>query len=643
VLKNIKKNRQPLFYLILGLLLFTFEITKQGAIAMKAIKYFSFILLFGFSSQIYTQIPDTVWTKTFGGPLADVGNSVKQTNDGGYIIAGTTSSFGAGGQDIWLIKTDENGDTLWTKTFGGIGNDRAANVVQTNDNGLAVFGTTNSFGNGGDDFLFWKIDSLGNTEWFKTYGESTNEICSEGKQTIDGGFIITGYFYSQIYKSLVIKLDELGSVVWDKILIRSNSDLWARSIEQTINNWYIIGCTWGHYYLGGYAYEWYVYGLAENGDSLFSTELWNVGYDFFKSVRNTKENGYILGGSTAGEFIWLKKMGPNGWNRIISVPQTYVYLSSLEATADSGFIITATVSDNTSSRDIILLKINKGGNVQWGKRIIGNGIEDAYSVYPTSDDGYIVTGQTNSVGAGGYDIWLLKFRSDSTLNFQIDFFPTVDTAWVFSNSIGPDIITHNFVSTPFRDSITIEPGPNSAFFYYDSSGNLIPVDKYYFIVISQSNQKEYELWLHPKSRPPFVPMLIPFDSVFQFRENKFEIQLVVKQNGYTIDSLTQIFKTDWGLNVKENEELPYTYNLHQNFPNPFNPKTKIGYEISESNFVTINVYDILGNEITTLVSEEKQPGTYEVEFDGKQLPSGIYFYQLKAGNYIETKKMVLIK
>ncbi|MBE0573179.1 MAG: hypothetical protein IH618_16680, partial [Ignavibacteriaceae bacterium] len=150
---------------------------------MKAIKYFTCIVLLALTPRIYSQIPDTIWTKTFGGSLADIGNSVKQTNDGGFIVTGTTSSFGAGGQDIWLIKTDENGDTLWTKTFGGTGNDRAANVVQTNDNGYAVFGTTNSYGNGGDDFLLWKTDSLGNTEWFKTYGGSFNEICTDGKQT----------------------------------------------------------------------------------------------------------------------------------------------------------------------------------------------------------------------------------------------------------------------------------------------------------------------------------------------------------------------------------------------------------------------------------------------------------------------------
>jgi len=209
---------------------------------MKTIKYFFCILLLIFTSRIYSQVPDTIWTKTFGGPLSDVGVSVKQTKDDGFIIAATTSSFGAGGQDIYLIKTDENGDTLWTKTFGGTGNDRAANVVQTNDNGYAVFGTTNSFGNGGDDFLLWKADSLGNTEWYKMYGGSFNDICTEGKQTSDGGFITTGYFYNQVVRSTVIKIDGFGNERWNKTLKVSNySDLWSYSVEQAFNDNYFIG------------------------------------------------------------------------------------------------------------------------------------------------------------------------------------------------------------------------------------------------------------------------------------------------------------------------------------------------------------------------------------------------------------------
>ena len=94
--------------------------------------------------------------------------------------------------------------------------------------------------------------------------------------------------------------------------------------------------------------------------------------------------------------------------------------------------------------------------------------------------------------------------------------------------------------------------------------------------------------------------------------------------------------------------MPFNFYLYQNFPNPFNPTTKIKFKIpgqarNDNMMVTLKVYDILGNEITTLVNEEKQPGTYEIEFDGVNLSNGVYFYQLTAGSFVETKKMVLLK
>ena len=85
------------------------------------------------------------------------------------------------------------------------------------------------------------------------------------------------------------------------------------------------------------------------------------------------------------------------------------------------------------------------------------------------------------------------------------------------------------------------------------------------------------------------------------------------------------------------------FNLHQNYPNPFNPSTSISYSISEIEFVTLKVYDVLGNEIANLVSEEIRIGNYEIEFNASKLPSGIYFYRLKAGSFVETRKMILIR
>jgi hypothetical protein len=93
----------------------------------------------------------------------------------------------------------------------------------------------------------------------------------------------------------------------------------------------------------------------------------------------------------------------------------------------------------------------------------------------------------------------------------------------------------------------------------------------------------------------------------------------------------------------ENENVPLTYDLSQNYPNPFNPSTVISYRLPVIGFVTLKVYDILGREVATLVNEEKPAGEYEVEFDGSTLTSGIYFYQLKAGEFIQTKKMILLK
>jgi|GEM_PF-3626032 len=228
-------------------------------------------------------------------------------------------------------------------------------------------------------------------------------------------------------------------------------------------------------------------------------------------------------------------------------------------------------------------------------------------------------------------------------NVDIQFYPPVDTAWIFGGCTGPDLISHNLISTPTRDSITIEPGPSSYFFYYDSLGNIVQLDKYYFLVTDLFDQYEYELWFHPKSWPPFDPIRIPFDSVFYFQQHSFDIQLVVKLNGVPIDSLSQFFRADWGLSVDGEEQIPVHFSLSQNYPNPFNPSTVISYQLPVSGLVTLKVYDILGNEIAALVNEYRSAGNYEITFDAAGLSSSVYVYQLIAGIYIQTRKMVILK
>ena len=172
----------------------------------------------------------------------DVGNSVHQTTDGGYIIVGTTYSFGVGEDAFWLIKTDEYGDTLWTKTYGGDSGEEGYSVQQTNDGGYIIVGYTDSFGAGEDDIWLIKTDTNGAVLWERTYGGSNDEEGFEVRQTSDGGYVITGYtssFGEGDYDVWIIKINENGGTLWTKTLGGVESDV-GNSVQQTTDGGYVV-------------------------------------------------------------------------------------------------------------------------------------------------------------------------------------------------------------------------------------------------------------------------------------------------------------------------------------------------------------------------------------------------------------------
>ena len=304
-----------------------------------------------------------VWARTVGGTLADTGNSIIQTSDGGYVIAGSTNSYGADSADIFVIKLDYTGNVKWTRTIGGIGNDIGKSVVQSKDGGYTIVGCTNSFGAGGYDVYVVKLDSLGNLKWTKTIGGLNDDKGSSIVLAVDGGYAITGYTMSfgaggqDVY---VIKLDSLGNLKWTRTIGGSNND-YGNSIIQTKD---------------GYA----IAGTAE------ASGIGSFGYVYAVKL------------DTASNVEWSKYIGVDGEGG-----------NSIAQSSDGGYILTGYTysynSDGTNSTYIV--KLDSASNLQTTV-VVGVSLYDyANSIVQTKDKGFALTGL-------GYGMDMLKL--DSNLN-----------------------------------------------------------------------------------------------------------------------------------------------------------------------------------------------------------------------------------
>jgi hypothetical protein len=471
-------------------------------------------LFFLVCSFTFAQAPDTLWTKRIGGSDYDYGKSVQQTFDGGYILTGTVRLGQDLSGDVGLIKTDSLGNTLWVKTYGdSVSFDWGGSVKQTADSGYII---TGFWGNTGDLYLL-KTDNYGDTTWTKIYG---SEYLDEGysiDQTFDGGYIISGS-RAENYIWL-IKTDQNGDTSWCKDLGYGK----GYSVQQTSDSGYIV--------LGGSWYVGYIKLIKTNfsGDTIWAKSYGNYNSNIGYNVQQTDDGGYIIVGETSinnysdilviktnslGDTLWTRTFGDVGNDQGFSIKQT----------SDGGYILTGCIEygGGTLTRDVWVIKIDSLGNFLWDKTISEIYDDTGYDIQKTSDGGFIIVGQ---VSGNGCDIWLIKLASG-----------VLDV---------------------------------------DNNINLVPED----------------------------------------------------------------------------------FTLSQNYPNPFNPSTKISWQSPVGIWQTIKIYDVLGNEVATLVDEYKPAGKYEVEFNSltgiRDLASGIYFYQLlvsalqskdgRAENYIETKKMILLK
>jgi hypothetical protein len=356
---------------------------------------------------------------TYGGSGAECGNSVQQTSDGGYIIAGFTYSSGESSYDVWLIRTNPRGDTLWTRTFGGEYCDYGYSIQQTTDGGYIVAGSTNSFGAGFYDVYLIKTDAHGDTLWTRTFGGTDRDEGYSVRQTADGGYIIAGFTYSfgagdgDVY---LVKTDTAGDALWTRTFGGAYCD-YGWSVRQTSDSGYVIaGATTPSdteqpnvCLIRTYA----------NGDTQWTRTFGGTGYDVSNSVQQTPDSGYIIAGYTEsfgtrysdvwlikttarGDTVWTRNFGGVGPEEGWSVQQT----------ADGGYIVAGgTQSFGAGGFDVYLVRTDAGGDSVWTKTFGGTDLDEGCSVQQTADGGYIIAGFTYSFGAGEDDVYLIKTDS----------------------------------------------------------------------------------------------------------------------------------------------------------------------------------------------------------------------------------------
>ena len=369
---------------------------------------------------------DGQWTRTYGGSDREIANSIQQTSDGGYIVAGYTgySELSGTDYDFWVLKLTPTGNIEWQRSYGGIEVDSAKSIQQTSDGGYIVAGYTESFGAGEMDFWVLKLDSTGAVEWQKTYGGAFDEIAHSIQQTSDGGYIVAGsacLFGPGGSDSWVLKLTSTGDIVWQRRYDGSSIEH-ATSIQQTSDGGYIVAGYTNSF--GAGEMDFWVLKLTSTGDIEWQQTYGRNDWDLAYSIQQTSDGGYIVAG-------WTETFGPEDWRFWIlkltsagEIEWQYAYgegsqnaASSVQQTIDGGYVVAGRAfSRDAGGYNLWVLKLTSIGDIEWQRIYDGGRDEEAYSIQQTSDGGYIVAGETSSFGVGECDFLILKLLPDGDID-----------------------------------------------------------------------------------------------------------------------------------------------------------------------------------------------------------------------------------
>ena len=348
-----------------------------------------FAMAYGLNAQV-------TFEKTFGTTGDNFANDVQLTSDGGYILVGT-AEFAGGFGDLLLIKTDANGDTLWTHTIGGSSLDQGNSVIQTSDGGYIIAGATMSYGAGANDAWLVKTDAKGLVTWSKTYGTINNDVAYGVVQTSDGGYVFSGMEKQSGLNgnAHLVKVDASGNVLWSKTFgsyLRKN---FAYTLLQTSDHGFLIG-GWENLNLG-INDDFCLIKTDSNGTLQWYKSYGDVGHDQNFSVHQTTDGGFVIAGYTfsasvidvnvvkvdgSGNLLWTKNVGGTGAD----------YSYAVTSTADGGLVFCGSTLSFGATNAGYLAKMDGSGNLLWSKTMTGTGWDGFFAIREASDGGFVLAG-----------------------------------------------------------------------------------------------------------------------------------------------------------------------------------------------------------------------------------------------------------
>jgi len=370
----------------------------------------------------------TPWAKAYCGLNDDSAVSVLDQGDQGFVAAGTTSSFGAGPSDCWVLKVARDGAVEWEKTYGGAYDDYGKTIIESVQGGLILAANTTAFGAGASDAWILNLDQAGNIVWEKAYGGPSYDFAAFTCKSSNGGYIVVGAtasFGAGSTDAWVLKLDSNGDVEWQKRYGDYNED-YALSAATTDDGGCVLAGTTSSF--GAGAGDFWILKLSAAGDVEWQKSYGSTYEEYARSIAQTPDSGFIVAGDTycsgtSYPDVWVLKLDLNGdveWQKAFGgtgATDFEDYGRFISVDGNGGIILAAdTCSFGEGDRDLWLVKLSPEGVLEWEKSYAGSGDDLAGAAKECINSGYCVTGTTAALSLE--DVWLFKVDPDGSISFN---------------------------------------------------------------------------------------------------------------------------------------------------------------------------------------------------------------------------------